>query len=194
MLDAAYDVDVRSELDAESTGFAKVGHAAHEDPVPLRVLWTVVDGAAELALEKQGPVDWNAPGEAREEIARLAARVDHRAYVDARIEKPREPLAANVVGVADRRGQEFGRHVDRRALVVNLVVREDADPYFLEEIGVSVRSRPDDRLGRRHAVVDAQTGHVGRRRRRDRERSPREPRNDRLPPCPHAQPSIPRPA
>src|SRR6202167_1485242 len=164
MLDAAYNVDVWSELDAEAARFAKVGQSAHEDPVSLRMLRTVVDGATELALEKEGPVDRNAPSEPGEEIARLAAGVDHRADVDARIEKPREPLAANVVGVADRRGQEFGRHVDRRALVVNLVVIEDADPDFLEEIGVSVRSRPDDRLGRRHAVVDAQTGHVGRRR------------------------------
>src|SRR5271163_4749494 len=171
MLDAAYDVDVRSELDAEAARFAKVGHAAHEDPVSLRMLWTVVDGAAELALEKEGPVDRNAPSEAREEIARLAAGVDHSADVDARIEKPREIAAANVVGVADRRRQEFGGHVDRRALVVNLVVREDADPNFLEEIGVSVGSRGYDGR-RRHRVVDAQTGHVSRCRRRNCERSP----------------------
>ena len=61
------------------------------------------------------------------------------------LKNQREIAAADVVGVADRRGQQFGRHVDRRALVVNLVVGEDADPYFVEEVGVGGRSRADDR-------------------------------------------------
>src|SRR3984957_2508597 len=99
VLDAGYNVDVRSELNAEAAGLPKVDRAAHEDAAYLGMLRAIVDGAAELALEKKPPVDRNPPGETGEGVARLAAGVDHAANIDTRPEKPTEP---GVVGRAGR--------------------------------------------------------------------------------------------
>ena len=58
VLDAGYDVDIRSELNAEATGtLPKVDRAAHEDAAYLGMIRAIVDGAAELAFEKKPPVD-----------------------------------------------------------------------------------------------------------------------------------------
>ena len=97
----------------------------------------------------------------------------------------RKPWAANVVGVADRIGQEFARDVDRRALVMNPVVSVDADTRLIEKVDVGRGSRRDHGRGRRHRVVDAERGHVRGRRRRNRQRRPCESRKESLPPRPH---------
>src|ERR1700733_6962976 len=168
VLDAGYNVDVRSELNAEAAGLPKVDRAAHEDAAYLGMLRAIVDGAAELALEKKPPVDRNPPGETGEGVARLAAGVDHAPNIDARPEKPTEPGVVGRARKRERRRQQFDRRVDRGAFVVNPVVGEDADPDLIDDVDISARKSErwwgDDRL-RRRPGVDAQRGHVGRRRR-----------------------------
>src|SRR5579863_9126943 len=109
VLDVGDDIPMLVELVAEAAGFAEVEAAAGVDAAGLVAQRRGVDGAAELALEEERLVDWDAPGEAGEAVTCLAAGVDHRADIDARIEEPGEPLPTDIVGVADWRGQEFIR-------------------------------------------------------------------------------------
>src|SRR5271157_2202036 len=127
------------ELVAEASRLAEVEAAAGVDAARLVPQRQGVDRAAELALEEEPLVDRDAPGEAGEAVARLAAGVDHRADVDARIEEPGEPLAADIVGIADRRGENLARYVDRRTLVMNPVVGVGADPHLIEEVNIGAR-------------------------------------------------------
>src|SRR6516165_4616635 len=115
-----------AQLVAEPARLSEVEAAARVDAARLVPQRRGVDCAPELALEEEPLVDWNAPGEAGEAVARLAAGVDHRADVDARIEEPGKPLSADVVRIADWRGKDFDRQVDRRILVMNPVVGVDA--------------------------------------------------------------------
>src|ERR1700729_3980685 len=186
VLDVGDNVPVLTELVAEAARFAEVPTAACVDAVRFVAQRRGVDRGAKLALEEETLVERNAPGEASEAVARLALGIDHRADVDARIEKPRKPRTADVVGIADRIGQEFARDVYRRALVMNPVVGINADARLIEKVDPGGRSRRDDRSRRRHGVVDPQTGHVGGRRRRNRQCSSHESSNESLPPRPHS--------
>src|SRR5690348_5838451 len=91
VLDIGDDIPVLIELVAEAARFADMAAAAGVDAARLVPQRRGVDGAAELALEEEALIDRNAPGEPGEAVARLAARVDHAADVDARIEDPGEP-------------------------------------------------------------------------------------------------------
>src|ERR1700722_1747630 len=119
VLDVGDNVPALVELVAEAARLAEVPAAAGVDAVRFVAQRRGVDRGAKLALEEEPLIERNAPGEAGEAIAGLALGVDHRADVDARIEKPRKPRTADVVGIADRIGQEFPRDADRRALVMN---------------------------------------------------------------------------
>jgi hypothetical protein len=192
MLDAGYDVDVLGQLIAEAAGLPEVDRASHEDAANLRMLGAIVDGAAELALEKEPLIERNAPGETGEAIARLAAGVDHPAQIEAGPEKPAEPGVVGRTGKRERGGQQFDRRIDRGAFVVNPVVGEDADADFIDDVDISARKS------------DSWLGHDRRRRRRsfnpearivicpggrNRERSQHESRKyDRSLCRPHSQP------
>src|SRR6185312_5262679 len=136
MLDIGDDIPVLIELVAKAARLAEVPAAAGVDAARLVPQRRGVDGAAELALEEEALIDRNAPGESGEAVARLAAGVDHAADVDARVEEPGEPLAADVAGIADRRRKDFHRQVDRRILVVYPIVGVDAEARLIEEIDV----------------------------------------------------------
>src|SRR6516162_5911079 len=90
VLNVCNKIPVLVELVPEAAGFAEVPAAAGVHAAGLVAQRRGVDGAAELALEEEAPVDRDAPGEASEAVAGLAAGIDHRADVDARIEEPRE--------------------------------------------------------------------------------------------------------
>ena len=107
VLDVGDKIPVLVELVAEAAELAEVPAAARVDPVRLVTQRRGVDRGAELALEEEPLVERNAPGEAGEAVAGLAAGIDHRADIDARIEEPGEPGTTNIIGVADRRRQEF---------------------------------------------------------------------------------------
>src|SRR3984957_9021247 len=131
VLDIGDNIPVLVELVAEAARLAEIPAAACVDAVRFVPQRRGVDRGAKLALEEKPFVDRNAPSEAGEAVARLAPGIDHRADVDARIEKPAEPLAADVVGVADRIGQELAGYVNRRTLVMNPVMSVNADARLL---------------------------------------------------------------
>src|SRR5580700_8440598 len=99
VLDIGDDVPVLAELVAEAARFPEVPAAAGVDAVRLVPQRRGVDRGAKLALEEEPLIERYAPGEAGKAVARLAAGIDHRAKVDARIEEPRKPRATDVVGV-----------------------------------------------------------------------------------------------
>src|SRR6185437_3170123 len=109
VLDIGDNIPVLVELVAEAARFAEVPAAAGVDVARLVAQRRGVDGGAQLALEEEALVDRNAPGEAGEAVARPAAGVDHAPDMNAGIEEPREPRAADVAGMADRGRQELAR-------------------------------------------------------------------------------------
>src|SRR5208337_2777745 len=91
MLNAGDDVPVLGKLISKAARFPEGQRATHIDAPTLRPVRGVVDGAAEFALEEELANDRNAPVETGEGVAAPAAGVDHRADVEARLEKPRYP-------------------------------------------------------------------------------------------------------
>src|SRR5580704_9575104 len=150
VLDIGDHVPVLAELVAEAARFPEVPAATGVHAVRLVPQRRGVHCRAKLALEEEPLIERYAPGETGKAVARLAAGVDHRAKVDARIEEPRKPRATDVVGVADRSGQEFARDVDRRPFVMNPVVGVNADARLIENVDVGGGSRRDDGRGRGH--------------------------------------------
>src|SRR4029077_7287798 len=101
VLDVGDHVPVLVELVAEAARFAEVPAAAGVDAVRFVAQRRGVDRGAKLALEEEPLVERNAPGETGKAVARLALSIDHRANVDAWIEEPRKPRAADVVCIDD---------------------------------------------------------------------------------------------